>query len=418
MSWQLRNSLAAFHHRNFRLFFPGQSISLIGFWMQQTALYWLIYRLTHSPVILGAIVFSQQIPVLLLAVPAGGLVDRTNRHRLIMLTQFLALLQAVLLAVLTYTNRIEVSHIFILSVSLGVIAAFDIPARQSFLVQMVGKEHLLNAIALNSSMFNGARMVGPAVAGFLIARWGESLCFTMNALSYVAVLVSLSLMVVPSHHISTAQSIGKDLGEGFRFVTRTRPVYVMLLLLGVFGITGFSFPVLLPIVADRIFMRGATGLGWLMTAAGSGALIGALFLAGRKGLEGISQIILAGALGFPLVLMLFSFSLHFWLSFGLLCCVGFFMMIVVASINTAIQSIIPDSIRGRIMSFFTTMLIGTAPVGSLIAGTAANWFGVQTTLFASAMICLAGGIWFYRALPGIKTETRRLYLLHNPPPIV
>jgi len=171
MSWQLQNSLVAFQHRNFRLFFPGQFISLIGFWMQQMALYWLVYRLTHSPIILGAIAFSQQIPVLLLAVPAGGLVDRTDRQRLIMLTQSLAFLQAVLLAVLTYTDRIEVSHIFILSVLLGVIAAFDIPARQSFLVQMVGKEHLLNAIALNSSMFNGARMLGPAIAGFVVAKY-------------------------------------------------------------------------------------------------------------------------------------------------------------------------------------------------------------------------------------------------------
>jgi len=393
------------------LFLPGQFVSLIGFWMQNVALSWLVYRLTHSPAYLGAVAFTQQIPILLLAVPAGGFVDRTNRHRLVILTQTLALIQATVMAVLTYSGRISVSHVMVLGVLIGVISAFDLPARQSFLIQMVNRESLMNAIALNSSLFNAARMIGPAVAGLILVRWGEAFCFFLNAVSYVAVLISLFLMRVPQTEIVHKQSLRKDLVEGFDFVQSTSPVRVMLLLLGGFGIAGFSFSVLLPVFADQVFQRGAPGLGWLMTAVGMGALAGALFLAGRKGITGISKVILTGAFGYSISLILFSLTTHFWIAFILLCFVGFFMMTFVASSNTAIQSIIPDSFRGRVMSFFTTMLIGTAPIGSLVIGWLAKLVGPQTAVFVSALVCVAAAFWFSRRLPAIRVEARRLYEL-------
>jgi len=405
---------SALRHRDFQLFVFGQFISLIGFWLQNVGQSWLVYRLTHSATYLGAIAFSQQIPILLLAVPAGGFVDRTNRHRMVMITQMLLLVQATVLSLLTFADKITIGGLFVLAALMGIISAFDLPARQAFLVQMVGKKDLMNAIAINSSMFNGARMIGPAIAGIVVAKWGESYCFLLNAVTYIAVIVSLLLMKIHPVETESPQSWARDLADGFRFVRETAPVRVMLQLVGAFGISGFSFAVLLPVFADRIFNRGATGLGWLMTAVGIGALFGALFLARRRGLKGISKLIAISAFGFALCLMLFSLSLYFWLSFGLLCLLGFFMLTMIASINTAIQSIIPDSFRGRVMSFFTTMLIGMGPIGSLIAGALADSVGTQIAVFVFALFCLAAAFWFYRSLPSIQAEGRRLYLLQNP----
>ena len=266
----------------------------------------------------------------------------------------------------------------------------------------------MNAIALNSSMFNAARMIGPAVAGFIIANWGEAFCFLFNALSYVAVLISLLLMRVPHTPVPNKKTLTGDILDGFRYVKRTAPVRVMLQLLGSFGIAGFSFSVLLPVFADQIFLRGAAGLGWLMTALGLGALSGALFLAGRKGITGIGKLILLGAFGFSISLILFSFITVFWLAFLLLCVTGFFMMTIVASSNTAIQSMISDAYRGRVMSFFTTMVIGTAPIGSLTAGYVAGFLGPQLTVFVFALLCLCASYWFYRSLPAIRSEAKAL----------
>lgn len=414
MSWRFSNSFAAFQHRNFRLFAVGQFISLIGFWMQGVAQSWLVYRMTESSAYLGAVAFAQQIPVLLFSFAAGGLVDRANRRHVVMLTQTAAAVQAGILAALTYSGKITIPQIFVLAALLGMIGAIDLPARQAFLVQMVGKEDLMNAIAINSSMFNAARIVGPAIAGITLAKWGEGFCFLVNAISYLAVLISLFLMKIKARDVIRKQSIMSDLKEGLRYIRETRPVKVLLQLVGLLGVAGFSFVVLLPIFADRIFSRGAPGLAWLMTATGCGALIGALFLAGRKGLKGISKLIAVSSFGFSFSLMAFSICTNFWLSLVFLFATGSFMMTSVASINTAIQSIIPDELRGRVMSFFTTMLIGTAPIGSLITGTAAKYFGVRITVIASAWICVAAAIWFYRSLPAIVPEARRLYLLQNP----
>ena len=419
MDWNFRNSFTAFHHRNFRIFVTGQFISLIGFWMQNVGLSWLVYRLTQSAWYLGAITFSQQIPILLISFAAGGIIDRANRRRVIIATQSLALIQASVLAYLTYKSVIQIPHLFLLSVFIGIVSAFDLPARQSFLVQMVGKDDLVNAIAVNSSMFNAARMIGPAIAGIVIAKWGESFCFLLNAISYLAVLVSLVLMKLKrTEEGARKQSLIKDLAEGIRYVRETQPIRVLLQTVGFFGIAGFPFIVLLPLFADRIFQKGASGLGILSAGVGIGALAGALFLAGRKGIHGIGRIISISTFGFSLALISFGFSNWFWLSFVLLGLTGTFMMTSVASINTAIQSIIPDFLRGRVMSLFTTMLIGTAPIGSLFAGTIAKYFGARATVITMAIVCLAAAFWFYRSLPGIATEARRLYLLQNPPPIV
>jgi MFS family permease len=400
MSWQLNNSVAALKHRNFRLFVPGQFISLLGFWMQYVGQSWLVYRLTHSSVYLGAVAFAQQIPILLLAVPAGAFVDRTNRHRLVIATQTFALIQASILTILTYLGYITIAQILILGTLLGVISSFDMPGRQSFLVQMVNQDDLMNAIAINSSMFNAARMIGPAIAGFVVAKWGEGFCFLMNAVTYVAVLIALLMMRVPKSEVVVArQTLTRDLVAGFRYIQQAKEVRGMLQLLGAFGIFGFSFYVLMPVFADQIFRRGAAGLGWLMGGIGLGALGGALLLAGRKGIAGINKLIVMGAFGFSICLTIFSFLTNFWVAFSFLTLTGFFMMTMVASTNTAIQTMISDAYRGRVMSFFTMTIIGLAPIGSLICGYVAKWIGPQLTVFGSGLFCIGAAYWFY-------TETR------------
>jgi len=415
MAWNIRHSSSAFKHRNFRLFVTGQFISLIGFWMQNVGQSWLVYRLTHSPWYLGAISFCQQIPILLFAFAAGGIIDRSNRRKLVILTQSLALIQASILFWLTVTGLIHIGHLFFLAAFIGIVSSFDLPARQSFLIQMVGREDLTNAIAINSSMFNAARMVGPAIAGIVIAKWGESICFFLNAITYVAVLISLFLMKINrTEETVRKQSLTKDLAEGFRYIRETLPIRRLLQIVGMLGLAGFPLIVLLPIFADQVFHKGASGLGILTTAIGIGALCGALFLAGRRGLKGIGKIISISAFGFSCSLILFGLSPLFWLSFASLCTTGLFMMTSTASINTAIQSMIPDVLRGRVMSLFTTMLIGTAPIGALIAGALAKYFGPQTTVVCMASVCLIAAFWFFRSLPQITTEARRLYLLQNP----
>jgi len=310
---------------------------------------------------------------------------------------------------------VTIPQLFALAALMGIISAFDMPARQAFLIQMVGKEDLMNAIAINSSMFNAARMVGPAIAGLVVARWGEAVTFFSNSISYLAVLISLLLMRISPQENGSRQSLRRDIGEGLSYIRRTRPVRSLLTLLGSLGFAGYPFVVLLPIFADRIFNRGASGLGLLMTATGAGALAGALYLASRASIRGISRLISVCAFGFSICLLLFGASAHFWTSLAVLFCLGIFMMITTASTNTAIQSIIPDALRGRVMSFFTTMLIGTAPVGSLAAGALARYAGVRPTVLAMSFLCIAAALWFHRSLPIIRAETRQLYRLQNPP---
>src|SRR5208282_3621009 len=390
--WQV--ALRGLRHRNFQLFFSGQLISLIGTWMQSVAQSWLVYRLTGSALLLGSVGFASQVPVFLFA-PLGGIAaDRFNRRHIVIATQTAAMVLAAILAALTLFHKVQVWHVFVLASLLGIVNAFDIPGRQSFLVDMVGKEDLMNAIALNSSMFNGARVIGPAIAGFLVARLGEGWCFFANGASYIAVIAGLMLMNVHAPaRVSAKTSPLEHIIEGFRFVNRTAPIRALLILLGLVSVVGMPYAVLMPIFADRILHHGgqefasligshdlgAVRLGILMGAAGVGALLGALTLAVRSGVKGLSKWITVCCAGFGISLMLFSFSRSFWLSVLLLLPVGYFIMLQMASSNTLIQVMVPDVLRGRVMAVYSMMFMGMAPIGALLGGALSDRLGPQLT---------------------------------------
>ncbi|MEN6427474.1 MAG: MFS transporter [Phycisphaerales bacterium] len=405
----LLHVVRALRHRNYRLFFGGQLISLIGTWMQAVAQSWLVYRLTGSAALLGLVGFSSQIPVFLLAPLGGSVADRYNRHRVLLGTQTAAMLLAFVLAGLTLTGHVHVWHIFVLASLLGVVNAVDIPTRQAFAVDMVGREDLINAIALNSSMINGARIIGPAVAGVLVATVGEGWCFLVNAVSFIAVIVGLLLMNVTSHiRVLPPGSALASILEGFRYVKRTGPIRALLLLLGLVSLMGMPYAVLMPVFADQILHGGPRGLGLLMGASGAGALTGAVVLAARKGIRGLSSWIALGAAGFGVSLMLFSQSRSFWLSMTLLVPAGFSMIIEMAASNTLIQSLIPDTLRGRVMAVYSMMFMGMAPFGSLLAGTLAHRVGAPATVMLGGAACVAGAALFGWHLPVLKQEARQM----------
>jgi MFS family permease len=399
------------HHRNFQLFFSGQLISLIGTWMQTVAESWLVYRLTGSSLLLGSVAFASQIPVFILAPIGGTIADRHNRHRLVIATQCSAMVLAGIYAFLTLTNRIQVWHIFVLAALLGVVNAFDIPARQAFIADMVGREDLMNAIALNSSMFNGARVVGPAVAGILVAKIGEGWCFAANSISYIAVITGLLLMNVRRPELRTnTKSALENMLEGFRFVRNTGPIKALLLLLGLVSLVGIPYAVLMPIFADQILHGGARGLGLLMGATGVGALIGALTLAAKQGLKGLGKWVATTSICFGLALIAFSFSRTFWLSALLLVPVGLTLMVQMASSNTLIQSMVPDQLRGRVMAVYSMMFMGMAPFGAFFAGAIAQKIGAPWTIAAGGMACIAGSAVFASKLSSFRAEARELII--------
>jgi len=407
--WQLPAVLRAFRHRNYQLFFGGQLISLIGTWMQTVAQSWLVYQLTGSAVLLGSIGFSGQIPVFLLAPVGGSVADRYNRRSIVIATQTAAMLLALILAALTLTGRVRVWHVFVLAALLGAVNAFDIPARQAFVVDMVGREDLVNAIALNSSMFNSARMIGPAVAGLLVDTVGEGWCFFANGVSYLAVIAGLLLMSMTVRtRVPLPGSALASIVEGFRYVKRTGPIRALLLLLGLISVVGMPYTVLMPIFADQILHGGPRGLGILMSAIGVGALAGALVLAAKKGIHGLGHWIAFSAVGFGFSLILFSLSRSFWLSVALLLPVGFSVMVEMASSNTLIQSLVPDSLRGRVMAVYSMMFMGMAPFGSLLAGALAQRFGAPATVAAGGVVCIIGALVFGLCLPALRQETRQI----------
>jgi len=403
--------LRALRHRNFQLFFSGQLISLIGTWMDNIAEAWLVYRLTGSSLLLGTVAFAGQIPVFLLA-PIGGMVaDRWNRQRVVIATQASSMVLAGIRAVVTLTRRVTVWEVVVLAALMGAVNAFDIPARQAFLVDMVGREDLMNGIALNSSMFNGARVIGPSIAGILVASIGEGWCFAANSISYIAVIIGLLLMHVNRAPVETMRvSPFEHIVEGFRFVWNTGPIRALLLLLGLVSLVAMPYSVLMPIFAAKILHGNARTLGVLMGATGVGALGGALTLASRTGVKGLGRWVAVACASFGTFLILFSLSRWYLLSVALLVPVGFAMMMQMASSNTLIQAMVPDRLRGRAMAVYSMMFMGMAPMGALLSGWSADHLGAQWTLAIGGVGAIVGAALFARNLPKIRVEARELII--------
>ncbi len=401
-------ALRALRHRNYRLFFFGQLISLIGTWMDPVAESWLVYRLTGSALLLGTVAFAGQIPVFLL-VPIGGMVaDRYNRRSILVVTQSLTMVLTLILAGLTLTHVVQTWHVMLLAALIGVINAFDIPARQAFVVDMVSREDLVNAIALNSSIFNGARVIGPALAGIVVAAIGEGWCFFANGLSFFAVLAGLLMMTAPRPRLAIKGPPLQNLIEGFRFVIRAGPVRTLMLLLALIIFTGTPCAVLMPVFAGQILHGGARALGLLMGASGVGALSGAITLATRKNMSGLVRWIVVACNSFGAALILFSLSRIFWFSVALLVLLGFSITLELASSNSLIQSMVPDHLRGRVMAVSSMMLMGMAALGAPLAGGLAETIGAPMTVALSGVISIIGGIVFATRLPALHLATQEL----------
>jgi MFS family permease len=406
---RFNDTIRSLKHRNFQLFFSGQLISLVGTWMDTVAEAWLVYRLTGSSLLLGTVSFAGQIPVLLMSPLAGLLADRFNRRKIVIATQAASMILAGILAALTLSKRVTVNEVIILAALMGVVNAFDIPARQSFLVEMVGREDLMNAIALNSSMFNCARIIGPSIAGILVASVGEGWCFFANSVSYIAVIAGLLLMKIPPRPaVQEVVSPFEHIAEGFRFVRETAPIRALLLLVGLVSLVAMPYAVLMPVFAASVLHGNARTLGILMTAAGLGALAGALMLAGRRGVKGLGRLVGLACAGFGVALVLFSLS-HSWvLSAILLIPVGFSVMTQMGSTNTLIQSMVPDRLRGRTMAVYSMMFMGMAPFGALLSGALADHIGAPRTVALGGLLAILGALAFWRYLPKIRVETHQL----------
>ncbi|MFA7383009.1 MAG: MFS transporter [Desulfurivibrionaceae bacterium] len=411
---QIRHLLRALRSRNYRLFVAGQSVSLVGTWMQHVAMSWLVYRLTDSAMLLGVVGFTSQIPSLIISPVAGVLADRWDRRRLLLATQSMAMLQAAFLSVVVLAGIVQVWQIILLSLILGVINAFDIPIRQAFVVEMVEqREDLGNAIALNSSLVNGARLIGPAVAGLLVASVGEGICFILNALSYLAVIMALASMRLhpaASHDRRSMRNLRQELSAGFFYAYNFGPIRSILLLLALVSFMGMPYSVLVPVFAKEILHGGAHTFGFLVTAAGSGALVGTLYLASRQSVRGLGLVIVRATILFAIGVATFALSSNFILSLAALALAGFGAMTLVASCNTVLQTILDEDKRGRVMSFFTMAFIGVAPFGSLGAGAMAGIIGARDTLLLGGAGCLVGAAVFARHLPQIREKVRPIYL--------
>jgi MFS family permease len=399
-------------HRNFRLYFGGQSISLIGTWMTRLATSWLVYRLTGSAFLLGIVGFAGQVPTFIFAPFAGVWIDRLDRRQVLLVTQILAMMQSLALAFLTLVRHINIQEIIWLSAFQGLINAFDMPARQAFLVQMVeDKQDLGNAIALNSSMVNLARLVGPSLAGGVIAISGEGACFLIDGISYIAVIASLVAMrLKPGIVKATTDSMLDQLKEGWAYVSGFAPVRTILLLFATVSLMGWPFTVLMPIFAGKILKGGPHTLGFLMGALGIGALVSAMSLALRKTVLGLGRMIPIATAALGVGLILFGMSRILWLSLLLMLVCGFGMMQQMAASNTIIQTIVEDNKRGRVMSFYSMAFVGMAPFGSLLAGGLAHAVGAPLTVMLSGVCCVAGAAWFTTRLPAIRKLIRPIYI--------
>jgi MFS family permease len=408
----LRSIGRALRHRNYRLFFSGQSISLIGTWLTRIATSWLIYRLTGSALLLGVLGFAGQIPTFLLAPLAGVLVDRWDRHRVLVVTQVLAMVQSAALAALALAGVIQVWHVVALSVFQGIINAFDMPARQALVVEMVeDRADLPNAIALNSSMVNAARLLGPSIAGILIAGVGEGYCFLIDAVSYLAVIASLLLMRIPARVVAPRTSrVLADFQEGFKYAADSQAIRSVLLLLALVSLMGTPCTVLLPVIAKEVLGGGASTLGLLTAASGLGALGGAVYLASRQTVLGLGRVIFLSTAVFGAGLVAFSRAHVLWLSLPLMLLTGGGMMLQMASSNTILQTIVDEDKRGRVMSLFAMAFFGTVPFGSLIAGVLATRLGAENTILVGGVVCFLASLAFLRQLPEIRRNVRPIYV--------
>jgi len=405
-------SFPAFQSRNYRLYFAGQSISLIGTWMTRLATSWLVYRLTGSAFLLGLAGFMSQIPALFLSPLAGVWVDRWDRHRAMVITQALAMLQSLALAALTLTHTINMPWILFLTFLQGVINTFETPARQSFVIQMIHDRSALgNAIALNSSIVNAGRLVGPAIAGVVIAWVGEGYCFLIDGISYIAVLYSLLAMknLLPGLR-KPPRNVGQELAEGWHYIISSPAIRWILLMLTLVSVIGMPFTVLLPIVADKVLGGGPHTLGFLTAATGVGALTAAMALAMRRSVRGLVKWlgIAAAILGGSLILFGLSHSL--WWSLALMYGAGYGMMQQIVTSNTILQTIVADDKRGRVMSFYAMSVFGFSPIGSLIAGSLASWMGAPQTLILGGVLCLCASIWYFGRLREIRRAIRPVYI--------
>ncbi len=406
---KLPATLRSLQYQNFQLFFGGQLISLVGTWMQTVAQAWLVYRLTHSAAELGGVGFVGQIPIFVLSPVAGIVADRFDRRQVVIATQTSSMLLAFALAALTLGHIAQVWHIYVLAGALGVASAFDIPARQSFFVEMVGRSDLMNAIALNSSMFNASRIVGPAIAGILVAAIGEGWCFFVNGVSFLAVIAGLVAMKMPPRDAEHPKdSPWRDLVEGFHFVVGNTAVHSILIMAGVISLTGMPYTTLMPIFADGVLHGGSKALGLLMGVSGLGALAGALTMASRESLKGLGRWIAVAATGLGAAMIAFAFSRVLWQSALLLVPVGYTMMIAAGSSNTLLQSMVPDRLRGRVMSVYSMMWVGMGPMGALFAGWAAERWGAPATVAGSGLICLGAAAVFWSQLERIRSHARQL----------
>jgi MFS family permease len=407
----LSEMFRALQYKNYRLFFMGQGVSLVGTWMQQIAMSWLVYRLTNSVFLLGVLGFASQVPSFLFGPFAGVISDRFNRHRILILTQALSMVQASVLTALVLTETATTGWLIGLSVFLGIVNAFDVSARQAFVVSLIPKrEDVSNAIALNSSMFNVARLLGPSIAGILIAAVGEGMCFLFNAVSYVAVIFSLFFIKVPPLVLSNKNTqVWRSLKEGFGYAFGFPPIRAIILLIALISLFGMPFSVLMPVFAREILHGGANTLGYLMGASGIGALLGALYLAQRSTVVGLGKIIIGATLILGFGLICFSFTQTLWLALFFIFIVGLGMIVQMAANNTILQTIVDDDKRGRVMSFYSMAFMGMAPFGSLLAGAVADKFGVPYTFLGCGLLCMLSIIPFAIQLPALRQMVRPIY---------
>jgi MFS family permease len=409
---RLKLMFRSLKYKNFRLFVEGQSLSLIGTWLQMVALTWLVYKMTDSALILGIVGFAGQLPMFIVSPFAGVFADKWDKHKTLLYTQSLALLQAVVLTILVFLNIIQIWQIIVLSVLLGLINAFDMPVRQAFVMDMIEdhKEDAGNAIALNSSMVNAARLIGPSIAGILIATVGEGWCFLVNSISFIAVVISLLRMEIKVKHKSTSEfKIFMQLKEGYDYSFNSIPIRNLILLLALVSLFSTSITLLAPVIAKDFLNGRADTYGFLIAAYGSGALLGAIYLLNKKNVLGLGKLITFAVTLFGASLIFFGFSRIFSLSILLMFFAGTGMMLHIASTNTLLQTISEESKRGRVMSFYTMAFRGMSPFGSLIAGSLGNSIGAPATLVLSGGISLIGVFIFYLKLPGLRKVVRPIY---------